>query len=197
MSSEKTKIKILVDEVAVEGQIIHRSAADIIIKITNPFENLTTGRHIPNFGRPYSSFEGEYGDERAKDLLKDLYDIALYIDTNMARIRENLDHAKNSIRNIPDKFEREEFYAKRKELRQLLRKKELDNVAYQKELTIWRKKNEEYELKVYRIMNAFFDDNFPMTIPYRMDAEVLDILEDKKSLKKDSSENNGTSDFSR
>jgi len=102
------------------------------------------------------------------------------------KIRKKLDHAKNSVRNIPNKFEKEEFNIKRKELKQLLKQKELDNREYQKQLTSLRKKHQECNDKVDEIMDDFFEKSFPMIIPLGIREEVMDIIEGKKSLTKKS-----------
>ncbi len=188
MNSEKMKIKILIDEVVVEGQITYRTAGGISVKITNPFENLSTGLHIPAPARAVMSYEGERGDATAESLLKELYEIGRYIDTNLVKLRENLDLAKNSVRNIPDKFDKEDFYTKRRELRQLLKQKKLDNVTHQNELALLRKKHDEYDSKVRVIMDEFFKYNFPIGKPYGTREEVLDIIEGNKNLTKNSTE---------
>ena len=85
--SNNQEVSIKVDSVKVIGQITHRSEPDISVKISSPYDNYTTGLHIPYFSRPYHSFLTEYGDRTAENLLKYLYELGLYIDENGKFIR--------------------------------------------------------------------------------------------------------------
>lgn len=165
-----------------EGEVVHYSAADINVKIIKPFENISTGLHIPYFSRPYHSFEGDYGEATAEYLLKKLYDIGCYLNSEMVKIRENFDHAKKIISNIPNKFGNEAFKRKRKELKQSLKRDECSSKAYQKELALLRKKQKKFNEKTNGIMDAFLSDSFPMIIPYGMRKQILDLIEGKKHL---------------
>jgi len=160
------KISIFVEDTEAEGEITHRSASDITVKITKPFSNISTGSHIPYFARAHKSFNGQYGDSVAELLLKNLYDIGHHMDSETFSIREKLDSAKDHIINFPVQFNTEDFNAKRRELKQLLKQNKLDSKEYQQQLTLLRLKTEDFSLKVDEIMDAFFDDNFPMCIPH-------------------------------
>jgi len=176
------KINIFVEGIEVEGKITHRYASDITVQITKPFSNISTGSHIPYFARSNRSFNGVYGDLTAKSLLKNLYDVGHHMDSEIFSIREKLDSAKESISNLPVQFNSEDFNAKRRELKQSLKQGKFDSKVYQQQLTPLRKKAEEYNQKVIEIMDAFFEDSFPMCVPYGTREEVLGVIEGKKGL---------------
>ena len=176
------KISIFVEDIEVGGSITHRSASDITVKITQPYSNISMGLHIPNIARAYNSFDGEKGDTTAESLLKNLYDVGHHMDSEIFSIREKLDIAKDRISHLPVQFNTEEFNAKRRELKQLLKQGKFDSKVYQQQLTPLRKKAEEYNQMVVEIMDVFFEDSFPMCIPHGTRKQVLGIVEGKKDL---------------
>ena len=80
-------IQIVVDGIEVKGEIIHRTEADLIIQILKPFANLSSGCHIPYFSRPINSFLTDYGIKMAENLLKYLYELGRYMETNAKFIK--------------------------------------------------------------------------------------------------------------
>ncbi len=80
--SNKEEVTINVGGIEVSGQITHRSEADISIRIDSPYQGLTRGLHIPYFSRPYNSFLTSYGESTARHLLKELYELSLYLHEN-------------------------------------------------------------------------------------------------------------------
>lgn len=171
------EIKVVVEETEVEGEIVHRSAGDITVKIVKPYQNLSTGLHIPYFGRPYRSFDGDYGDAVAESLLNDLYHIGRHLELEMEKLREKLWQAKDKISHLQLSFRNEEFKGKKSELKKLLKEGKLGKKAYQEELKSLRKKLEEFNWRVHAIMDSFFDENFPMCIPHGTRGEVLEAIE--------------------
>jgi len=135
-----------------------------------------------NIEEDVKSFNGQYGDRVAELLLNETYDIAHYLDKEMTSIRGKLDNAKDNINDFPVQYTNDEFIEKRRELKQLLKLRTLDSKGYQKELTQLRKKVEEFDQKVTVIMDAFFENNFPMCISHGTRDQVLGIIEGKKSL---------------
>ena len=88
-------VKIIIDNVEVEGRVTQRSEADINIEIIKPYKNISTGLHIPYFARSVHSFTGEYGDKTEKKLLKDLYEMCNYIAQNKNTLKEKLNLIKS------------------------------------------------------------------------------------------------------
>jgi len=69
-------------EIKIQGEITHRSESDITVKIISPYDGLSGSLHIPYFSRPLNSFETDYGDITAEQLLAKLYDLGRYMDGN-------------------------------------------------------------------------------------------------------------------
>ncbi len=84
--SKYQEFSIQVDDTEVTGEITHRSEAEILVRITQPFEGLSNGCHIPYFSRPTSSFMTDYGDRMAVNLLQYIYELGLYIKENCSTI---------------------------------------------------------------------------------------------------------------
>ena len=86
MSNEQT-VTITADGITVKGQIIHRSDADINIRIISPYQGLSRGLHIPYFSRPTNSFLTSYGESTAEYLLKELYKLGRFLQENRDYLR--------------------------------------------------------------------------------------------------------------
>ena len=173
-----TRIKIIIDRQEVEGEITHRSASSIDVKITKPYRDFSRGLHIPYFARPGNSFAAEFGDKTAKDLLKSIYHLCKYISDNLDSISAQYLQIKKTVKlleaeNISEKV----FKTKRLELRKLLKSKQIDNVEYQKSLIAIKKEYQKLETRKSRIWSEFFEDYFPMVVPVGTRDDVLRVLE--------------------
>jgi len=83
-------ISMLIDGIEVQGKIIYRSPQDINVEITRPYKNLITGSHIPYFAMGVHNFKGEYGDKRALEFLKELYEIGKDIENILLIAKQRL-----------------------------------------------------------------------------------------------------------
>ncbi|RLA07298.1 MAG: hypothetical protein DRQ51_06650 [Gammaproteobacteria bacterium] len=174
------RLNIIVENVVVEGEIFNRSAGDISVKITKPYKNISTGSHIPSFNRAKKSFIGEYGDEKAKKLLKELYHIGHYTYQEIKNLSQKLKQSKNKIKNIPHKIDNEKLAEEKAKLKQTLKQNKIDNIKYQQELKILKQKATDFDNEVYKIMDEFFEDNFPMIIGYDSAEQILNIIENDR-----------------
>jgi len=173
-----TKIKIIIDGQEVEGEITHRSASDINVKITKPYKEVSRGLHIPCFARSCRSFDSKLGDEIAKDLLKSIYHLCEFTIDNLDSLTRQYCQSKKRIKCLEaDNISGRVFKSKRLQLRELLKSGQIDNVEYQKLLTPIRKANEKFELEKNLIWNRFFEENFPTIVPADTRNDVLSILE--------------------
>jgi len=170
------KLKIYIDGIYVEGTIL-RSTGEISVQITQPYQHISDGSHIPCFARGHISFDGERGDKVAKSLLKGLYSIGCYLDSEMSSIRRELDETKDHISQLPLKFNNEQFTEEKRKLKKSFKLGEFDSKAYQQQLKLLKKRLEEYNQTVSEMMDSFFKKSFPMCIPYGTTEQVLDIIE--------------------
>jgi hypothetical protein len=69
------KIEITVDGERVRGTVHNGGAADLSVRLDEPVNDWTISLHMANFARPVhpEGFLGEYGEERALELLVNLY----------------------------------------------------------------------------------------------------------------------------
>lgn len=177
-------INIVSNNSEIEGVITHRSDRSINVEIITPYTNLSKGSSIPTFARPYQSFDGEYGDSRAKDLLGGVYTLGKYIDENFSELQQALTTCKQKIAELENEgLQTNEFKVQRKTLRSNLKSGVIDNKQYQEKLSSLRNQVKESETKVNEVMDSFFVKNFPETIPVGLRQQVIDILEGKQDFR--------------
>jgi len=121
-------VKLVVDGIEVGGIVLQKSESDFEIAITKPYQNLTTGSHIPYFARDVLSFKGEYGDDSIKATLRYLYELGKHL-------AEKMELLKNKLADYDD-----------------------------------------------QVSDEFFEDNFPMEVPFETRFQVLDILKGDRQL---------------
>jgi hypothetical protein len=173
-----TKIRLTINGQKVEGEITHRSASDINVKITQPYQDVSRGLHIPYFARSHKRFDSDLGDKIAKDLLKSIYHLCAFIFENMDSLSGQYLKNKKRIKFLEAKHISEYvFKGKRLQLRKLLRIGRIDNLEYQKRLTPIRKEYEKFELKRSLIWSNFFEEYFPMIAPVDTIKDILRIFE--------------------
>jgi hypothetical protein len=174
-----TKIQITIDGQKVEGEITYRCASDICVKITKPYQDVSRGLHIPYFARPHASFDADYGDKTATDLLESIYHLCKFTFENLDSLTDQYLKIKKRIKHLEARNISEwVFKSKRIKLRKLLKSGEIDNIEYQKQLTGIRKAYEEFESKKDTIWHGFFHEYFPMTVPVGTRDDILRIFED-------------------
>jgi hypothetical protein len=172
------KITAIINGQEVEGEITHRSATDIDVKITQPYQDVSTGLHIPYAARPYKSFETELGDKIAKDLLKEIYSICTFVSTNPDLLTGPYLQVKERIKYLEAESVSEQvFKSKRLQLRKLLRSGQIDSIEYQKRLTPFSKEYKKLRLKIYPLWSRFIEERFPMVVTEDIRNGVLRILE--------------------
>ena len=102
-------IKVSPNGLEVLGKITHRSASDISIEIVRPYKNLSGGSHIPYFARAGHSYDGQAGDDTARKLLAEVYEIGKYLEENMPGLQREFWDIKYSDSLALDKFFNEQF----------------------------------------------------------------------------------------
>jgi hypothetical protein len=166
--------------IRIEGAILHRSRADIVVGIVSPYHGVTTGLHIPYFGlaNPANDYQGPHGDRTAARLLDGLYRLCKHIEENKEPLKTRAAELDLAIENLDsDRFLRESaFRQARAELRSQLRSGHIDNKIYQHRLVQARKRIQDRQREIQRIEEGFFGANFPMIVPVGTRDEVLAVL---------------------
>jgi hypothetical protein len=92
---EKYFMSIKLDDKVVEGHITYLKANDISVEITNPYQEIRSGLHIPWFAMHLKEIHfadsnrilTEYGRKRAEILLAKLYVDCKYFEANKDRLK--------------------------------------------------------------------------------------------------------------
>ena len=173
-------VSIEVDGIRIEGAILHRSRADIVVRIVSPYQGVTTGLHIPYFALadPARDYRGPHGNRTAARLLDDLYRLCTHIEKNKERLKTRVAQMDIAIANL----DRERFLAEdafrgiRRDLRTQLRRGQIDNKVYQQRHVEAKKRTRERHRETHRLEQDFFEANFPMVVPVGTRDEVLALL---------------------
>ncbi|MFA7542740.1 MAG: hypothetical protein WCY84_00060 [Candidatus Cloacimonadaceae bacterium] len=178
-------IEITVDGQIVKGRFLMRERRRICIQITSPYQDFQQcSGTVPLIFLQVMDFTKERGDERAAEILSDIY---LYLKL----VEDHHDELVECTRRYHEKYEYEkhtncwtiERQARAKELDELIKqlKKDLkagliDNVSYQKKLTPMKKEREEIfyhsEPNEYEIFEETFKQ-FEGTPVMNIDRETV------------------------
>lgn len=183
MNAEDT-VKILVGDVEVTGIITNRTNRRIRVEIVHPLCSIATGATMPllPIGN-FNAFAGARGDEIARGLLARCYEIGSYLTANIDLLKERLVSTREEIEQLSTTMlSNDHFSEPARILKQRLKRGEISNKEYQKELRPLRRLRNESRGGDFRIMASFFKNNFPMGVSYEMEDSVLDILEGRKFL---------------
>ena len=180
--SEEEVVKILIDDIEVEGRA-SRSSGNYGVAIIKPYCNLSGGCHIPGFARAHYSYEGDYGDASIRATLKEVYTLGKFLAREMKNLKEEIKYYNDIVTKLSSEMMGEqEFNIKRIALKKRLKDGEITSKEYQKAFTPLRKEYEELGSKIHEQRYSFFKKNFPMIVPISNHEHVMDIIEGKISL---------------
>lgn len=89
-------IQIKVGDVQVLGEIVHRSPADLAVRIISPYKNIENGTHILHMTVHIVNFISDYGDVRAKELLAEIFIFAQFMESNRQKLRDYFEEMQRS-----------------------------------------------------------------------------------------------------
>jgi hypothetical protein len=182
MKDDKEVVKILIDNIEVEGTA-SRSSGDYSVEIIKPYCTLFGGCHIPYFARGLYTYEGDYGDASIRATLEELYTLGKFLDIEMENLKEKIKYCNDSVTTLTSEMMGEqEFNIKRIALKKRLRDGEINSKEYQKAFTPLRKEYEELDSKIHEQRYSFFNKNFPMVVPISSHEHIMDIIEGKISI---------------
>ena len=89
-------IQIKVGDVQVLGEIVHRSAVDLVVRIISPYKNIENGAHTLHMTVHVVNFLSDYGDARAKELLAEIFIFAQFMESNRQKLRDYFEEMQRS-----------------------------------------------------------------------------------------------------
>lgn len=131
------KVEVWIGSEIVEGIITKREARGMTVEITSPYSGLADNSgYIPLGLSQYKNFLNKEGDEKAIEILKNLYHFAKNVETNKSKIAEavNLFIVRVQDLESPDSEivkEQESLRIAKTEIRRRFKAKEIDNREYQ------------------------------------------------------------------
>ncbi|MDP3012900.1 MAG: hypothetical protein Q8M92_01570 [Candidatus Subteraquimicrobiales bacterium] len=137
------RIRLLVDEVHIEGIITSRKTNEICISITKPFDGLTEcSNSIPLLLSRFLNYSGDKGNKKAMLMLYDIYKFCSYVEANLTEIATAFD--RYNLKIDYETFFEPSRQQKQERIHELLnnvlaiRKKlktgEIDNLIYQRQI---------------------------------------------------------------
>ncbi|MCD4691596.1 MAG: hypothetical protein K8R79_01685 [Calditrichales bacterium] len=171
-------IKTTKNNAEIIGKIIYRTRNVIEVQLLSPFSEMSLRNvsHITCFAD--HNFFSEYGEKTALSLLRELCDIALFIDDNKHSLLHQYGYIKLQIKNL-DKIRyinEKRFLEKRKILIDDLESGKLKTDEYQRGLNRISKKLKMYLEKKDMIENEYFKKYFHKSTPYYIRSQIIEIL---------------------
>ena len=182
----KQQVRIHVHGQEVVGEIYYRSSRDIAVRILAPYVGLVSGRHIPYFAAGLASYIGERGDGEAQWLLKECFELGLYLDQHLEQLKEAwARYLKKISDTAPGGVDSHvAFLAQRKALRATLKMGELSPIQYQANLAKARRIQKDAETSQFRAIWAFMNENFPESlVNVDLERQVIPILDGRVQLR--------------
>jgi hypothetical protein len=182
----KQQVRIQVHGQEVVGEIYYRSSRDIAVRILAPYVGLVSDRHIPYFAAGHATYLGERGDGEAQWLLKECFELGLYLDQHLEQLKAawamHLKETSDSVRGGVDGHVA--LVSQRKALRASLRMGELSPVQYQADLAKARRIQQDAESHQFHAIWAFMTENFPDSlVNVELEGQVIPILEGRVQLR--------------
>jgi hypothetical protein len=171
------EIQIFVKGVRVMGSIRHLSSRDICVEILEPYQGVSTGRHIPYFAAPHVSFTGEYGMKRAKQLLKQIYKICVEAELHapkLAKVVEQWDLLKAKTREVSEQNRLQKI-----ELRKQFRAGKIAQTHYQNALRSMEIELTDYHIKTSALFREKVQPFFTEIISIGTDEMVMKLIKDR------------------
>lgn len=158
----------------VTGAITHRTHKGLQVEIQQPYSGYTHSSNIPSFSVGYKSFLGDYGDEKAKELLAELYQ-ALYKLEDVTIASADVAAVQAKIKSVYA----ERISIDKPALRKSFKASEITQNAYQAALKSYSKSYSDAELKVAEIKSQFVQAHWPENFGAVYYGEAFDVLVDK------------------
>jgi len=167
-----------VDGVTVIGCILKYSSSDILVEITHPYRDLTDERRVPATAGGRQSPSENSKEEVALRLLEEIYQVRHFLEVEsehliaaFAKLKANPD--------FPTHDGRGQFLAKRRALGEQLSAFAITENEHQEKLSQAQFLRDYLQLKTTTMIEALFDEHFPMDIGDDLRAQLMVVLEEK------------------
>ena len=168
-------IQMEVDGVVVEGRA-RINPCDLAVEITKPFGQLSERYHIRGMARMARPFDGDRGQEKAKEELELLYRLGSFLQDQLLELQAAYVTMLNRIEDALDDFRINDFAAKRALLKMSFKAGEMGQQEYQKQLGVLREWKSGFDTRAREIKNDFFETEFSMTVPYQAREKISQVL---------------------
>ncbi len=175
------KIEFSYNGVRVRGDIYRQSERDISVEITDPYQKLTNGLHIPYFAFFGDQSRKTFADDNHREktgrgLLKQLYDIGRSIEANDVELREEYEKYKQDRQRLRLLIVLNKLIQRR--LRKQFKKGELSQKEYQSKLKESRDEVKHLRFRVSKLFEVYFDDFFDVTVGVGTRDDVVRKIQD-------------------
>lgn len=170
-------ITIDIDGTEVVGEILLRTASDLMVEIVEPYTDLTTSLHIMTLARQphgrHDGFLGEYGIQRAEQMLRALYEAgkAIHEDASIVDLFKPYYERARQI-----EMTHEEYRQRRLELRQRLRNHEIDNNRHSLLAKDLREEQGRRNFEADKVRDEFVDAHVPSARCITIRDRVWEVL---------------------
>ncbi len=131
-------IEIKIDNIKVCGVITFRSNHDLRVEITEPFSKLESSCHMANFADSLISYKEDFGIERAKSLLEELYCFCIEVSNKKEEIKNVLPLYEKENRCLTDLIQEQKNLVI--SLNKQFKKDERNALEYQERIVTIRRK---------------------------------------------------------
>ena len=172
--SSENSFEIIIDDVQVKGEITHRSARDIAVKIISPFKGLSRSCHIPVFGASSRSYEGEYGDSTASFLLTEIYLYCMELNKNKKVLNKSMSEFRYKTNGVL--WRSGQLDASIHALKIKMKGGLISSVEYQKEIKPLKKQLQEYKHQTAQLFDELVRSHIKEIQAVGSDEELIEYI---------------------
>jgi len=167
-------IELKINQILVKGEITNRTERDLAVIITEPYQNISNGTHRPHWSNPNESFLSSTGIEKAKILLKEIYELCLAIEEGKDLLKKALPEYDKELNNCNEAIN--QLNTTKSELKSKLKNNQLTNVEFQKAVAPIGKEIEERKNTISDLFQKYFQPHIHVMVTFGTDKEVIEYI---------------------